>query len=162
MMGSQMPGYEGTPNIVIEKLAELTTDLRFCDVGCGRGRVLDGVNRTARRPFGIELQNGIGKITQEKGYRVFFGDARVRQIPKAAVYYIWLPSPQKLEAAQRIKTLHPESLVIVGNEITYIEETKWWNKNFKLFDEHIFIMFNEQERHPPGRREGIFCLSILR
>jgi len=104
--------FYNTPLIVANMLQYIIKDKIVCDVGCREGDFMKALGQYAKEVKGIEWNTDSYLIARDKNLNVVLGDAKKEHIPRADVYYVWVPVSQTVKILKRIK----QSIIILGGD----------------------------------------------
>lgn len=81
------PGH--TPLAVADLIQDIIKDKVVCDIGCGKGELMEQFAKHAKQVIGIENDGELAQFVREKGFHVIGEDSFYSELPKADVYYAW-------------------------------------------------------------------------
>lgn len=67
--------FEFITNLEINTIITAATGKKTLEIGCGTGLILENINKIASKAYGVDVSEGMLKISKTKGLRVFKGSA---------------------------------------------------------------------------------------
>jgi hypothetical protein len=142
-----------SPMVIIEIMKDVIKDKVVCDLGCGAGDLMIGMEKYAKEVIGMEKDGLTIHEVGKRGLNITEGDVLKDPIPKADVYYFWIEKSLIPLVLPRIK----KGVLILGADPAIAEDVTIDSLNLK--GEWREINYNEGNGL---RQKGIFKLFIMK
>jgi len=78
-----------SPKAVSDAIKDIIEDKVVCELGCAEGDNMMFMSRYAKKVIGFEYNPDRGRVAEQRGLSVTYGDYFKDQLPEADVYYFW-------------------------------------------------------------------------